>query len=193
MNTAAALADFTGTTLYVDRRTHPEHGLVHVLGYQNTAANLAVGPNAMLLHLPAVGMSPGNLVSVGRDTDFLDCIGRTCQPVAAAGGIAFMDAAPDVQVFEHDIYTMVLAADATLLPSALHQVESRKRPRLNDNLLAFYADYYPDHALLLCHKLRQLLPAAVIGQPFPNGDFAITHDDLLAGVPARIRHLSPAG
>ncbi|MEV6602974.1 hypothetical protein [Kutzneria sp. NPDC051319] len=158
---------------------------------------------------------------------------------------------------------------ATLLPSALHQVEPRERPRLNDNLLAFYADYYPDHALLLCcfdnaeaqrakplllwyrpadpdllvapaldchtggvpsldasvpvdhlvafgtdegpadwgwpvayspglrHKLRQLLPAAVIGQPFhgelPNGDFAITHDDLLAGDPARIRRLSPAG
>jgi hypothetical protein len=47
-------AEFSGTTLYAGRRHHPQHGLIHVLGYQNTAANLATGPNAMLLHLPAI-------------------------------------------------------------------------------------------------------------------------------------------
>ena len=82
MCVSAALADFTGTTLYVGRKTLPGGDLLHVLGYQNTAVNLAAGPNAMLLHLPAVGLTPGNLVPVGRDMDFLDRIGRTCEPVA---------------------------------------------------------------------------------------------------------------
>jgi hypothetical protein len=46
-------ADFTGTILYCGRRLHSEHGWIEVLGCQNTAVNLATGPNAMLLHLPA--------------------------------------------------------------------------------------------------------------------------------------------
>ncbi|MFI9384610.1 hypothetical protein [Kutzneria sp. NPDC052558] len=264
MCVSADLADFTGTTLYVGRRTHPEHGLVHVLGYQNTAVNLAAGPNAMLLHLPGVGLTSGNLVPVGRDIDFLDRIARACQPVTR-GEIAFMSAAAPVQVFEHDIYTMVLAPDATRLLSTLDRVEPRKRPRLNEDLLAFYVDHYPAHTILLCcfdnaeaqrakplllwypptdpdllvapaldchtgaqptpgslvpvdhrvafatdaappdwgrpvahsptmrHKLRQFLPDAVIGDHFqgllPNGDFAITHDDLLAGDVGKVRRV----
>jgi hypothetical protein len=147
---SAALADFTGTTLYVGRKTHPALGVLHVLGYQNTAVNLAAGPNAMLLHLPAVGLTAGNLVSVGRDVGFLDRIGSACEPLSAGGGIAAMSAAVDVQVFEHDIYTMVLAPDATVLPSALHQVPPRKRPHLDPELLAFYSDHYPRHSMSLC-------------------------------------------
>jgi hypothetical protein len=205
-------------------------------------------------------------VSVGRDIDFLDRIGKLCQPAAGGGPIEWMSAEDEVQVFEHDIYTMVLAPDATLLPSALHQVPPHKRPRLNPELLAFYADHYPRHAILLCcfdnaeaqrakplllwysptepdllvapaldchtgappdlavpvdvdhrvafgtdaapadwgwavdyslgmrHKVRQFLPDAVIGDsfvgPLPNGDFAITHDDLLTGDPERIQRVS---
>ncbi|MFJ8990748.1 nuclear transport factor 2 family protein [Streptomyces sp. NPDC102279] len=37
-------AEFSGTTLYGGRLRHPEHGLIHVLGYRNTVANLADGP-----------------------------------------------------------------------------------------------------------------------------------------------------
>jgi len=44
-------AEFSGTILYAGRLRHPVHGLIHVLGYQNTVVNLAEGPNAMLLHL----------------------------------------------------------------------------------------------------------------------------------------------
>ena len=44
------------------------------------------------------------------------------------------------------------------------------------------------------HKLRQFLPDAVIGDvfhgPLPNGDFAITHDDLLAENISRIHRVS---
>jgi hypothetical protein len=59
------VAEFSGTTVYAGRQHHPAHGLIHVLGYQNTHLNLAAGPNAMLLHLPALSMRPDNFVSVG--------------------------------------------------------------------------------------------------------------------------------
>jgi len=45
-------AAFSGTIVYCGRQHHPVHGLIHVMGYQNTAVNLTDGPNAMLLHLP---------------------------------------------------------------------------------------------------------------------------------------------
>jgi hypothetical protein len=150
MCVSSALAEFTGTTLYLGRQTHAEHGLIHVLGYQNTAVNLADGPNSMLLHLPAVGMTPGSLVDVGRDDNFLDRIVAGAIPVSRSLSMDWMSADDGVQVFEHDIYTMVLAPDATMLPSALHRVDPRKRPVLDPELMAFYADLYPRHAMLLC-------------------------------------------
>ncbi|MGY0232300.1 hypothetical protein [Longispora urticae] len=52
MCVSAGPAEFTGTILYAGRRHHPEHGPIEVLGYQNTAVNLAGGPNAMLPHVP---------------------------------------------------------------------------------------------------------------------------------------------
>ena len=265
MCVSAGLAEFSGTTLYAGRRTHPEHGLVHVLGYQNTVANLAAGPNAMLLHLPAVGMTPGSLVAVGQDSDFLDRIAAGAIPVSRSARVDWMDAAA-VQVFEHDIYTMLLAPDATMLSSALHRVDPRKRPTLAPDLMAFYADHYPRHAMLLCcfdnaeaqrakplllwyhpqepdllvapaldchtgappdltapvlvdhqvvfgtdaapagwgspihyspdmrRQVREFLPDFALGHRhqgwLPNGDFAITHDDLLTGDLTRVHRVS---
>lgn len=60
-------AAFSGTTLYAGRRHHPEHGLIEVLGYQNTAVNLAGGPNAMLLHVPARALTPENFLALRPD------------------------------------------------------------------------------------------------------------------------------
>ena len=52
-------ATFSGTIVYCGRQHHPVHGLIHVMGYQNTAVNLSDGRNAMLLHLPAQQLPPG--------------------------------------------------------------------------------------------------------------------------------------
>ncbi len=148
-------AEFSGTTLYVGRRRHPEHGLVHVLGYRNTAANRADGPNAMLLHLPARGMTQANFLDVGDSTDVLDRMVDAVRPRSvAAGGMAAMDwmggDGGRVEVFEHDIYTVMLAADPTDLPAALGRVPAHKRPALNPELMRFYAERYPGHALAVC-------------------------------------------
>ncbi|WP_405805532.1 hypothetical protein [Streptomyces sp. NBC_01187] len=149
-----APAEFSGTTLFLGRRHHPEHGLVHVLGYQNTAVNLADGPNAMLLHLPAARMTRHNFLSVGRDSNVLDRMVDAVRPrsVASPDPIAWMGwgAAPEVEVFEHDIYTVLLAADPTALPAALSQVPAHKRPALDPELLRFYAERYPGCAMAVC-------------------------------------------
>ncbi|MGW2328356.1 hypothetical protein ACWC5C_21690 [Streptomyces sp. NPDC001700] len=264
-------AAFSGTIVYCGRQHHPVHGLIHVLGYQNTAVNLADGPNAMLLHLPTRQLTPGHFLSAGRTGDVLRRMVAAVESATAADdGMAWMSAEPQpVQVFDHDVYTVLLAADPTLIPTALHQVPWRRRPRLDPHLLRFYADHFPDHTIAVCcfdnadarrakplllwyppldpdqltvpaldshtgaapdldagvpvdhwvllstdqapagwgepvdyppamrHNLRTFLPTAVMGryygegQTLPNGDFTISHRDLLTGDLDRITRLQP--
>jgi hypothetical protein len=264
-------AEFSGTTLYVGRQRHAVHGLIHVLGYQNTAVNLAEGPNAMLLHLPAQRMTRENFISVGRNPEVLSRMVDAVRPRSVGDGIAWMDweCGQGAEVFDHGIYTVLLSSDPTLLQAALAQVPLRKRPPLNPLLLEFYADQYPGHPIAVCcfdnaeagraepllmwyspispdrltvpaldchtgeppdldadvpvdhwvlfgtdeapdgwgqsvgyetsmrHRLRRFLPDTVMGthfggQSLPNGDFAIAHDDLLAGDLERIVRLRPS-
>lgn len=275
MCVSLAPAEFSSTTLYVGRRRHADHGLVHVLGYANTARNLAAGPNAMLLHLPARSVTQHNFVPHGSHADVLqsmvDAV-RPASPAAAGSAWTSFGAAPGaVEVFDHDVYTVLLAHDPTLLPGALAQVPERRRPRLDPELMAFYAQAYPHHALAVCcfdnadarrarplllwyhphdpdllvapaldchtggppdltvpvdvdhwvlfgtdeapagwgapvtygpgmgPDLFRLLPDRVVGRrfgdsgPMRNGDFALTHEALLAEDLTRIRRVQPAG
>lgn len=146
-------AEFTGTILYAGRRRHPRLGSVEVLGYQNTAANLADGPNAMVLHLPVTGLSRRNFVPVGECTDVLTTMRDAVfpSPVAAGGSdMVWMDSDDAVEVFQHDIYTVVLASDPTRIPEALADVPSGARPSVNPDLFQFYADVFPHHTIALC-------------------------------------------
>ncbi|MGW2769962.1 hypothetical protein [Streptomyces sp. NPDC001275] len=145
-------AAFSGTIVYCGRQHHPVHGLIHVLGYQNTAVNLGDGPNAMLLHVPTRQLTPKHFLSAGRTGDVLHRMVAAVEPVAAAADdAAWMSAGPQpVQVFNHDIYTVVLAADPTAVPAALRQVPPHRRPQLDPELLRFYADHFPDHTIAVC-------------------------------------------
>jgi hypothetical protein len=145
-------AEFTGTILYCGRRVHPEHGRIEVFGYQNTAVNLAAGPNAMLLHLPARSVTSRQfLLSSHAEHVLLDMV-EAVAPVAGGPGAAGMDwmGVAHVEVFQHDIYTVVLAENAAHIPVALGSVEPRKRPALNPDLFGFYADLFPDYPVALC-------------------------------------------
>jgi hypothetical protein len=129
-------AEFAGTILYCGRRNHPEHGSIEVLGYQNTAVNLGGGPNAMLLHLPARSMTARQFLPVGRAERVLHDMVDAVTPVAAGPGRGLVDrmggpAAAPVEIFQHDIYTVVLAENAAFIPAALAGVERRKRPALS--------------------------------------------------------------
>ncbi|MBB1247009.1 hypothetical protein GL263_26190, partial [Streptomyces durbertensis] len=156
MCVSMAPARFSGTTLYVGRRHHPTHGLIHVLGYQNSAANLHDGPNAMLLHLPsAQPVTPDNFISAGKSDKILSRMVDALRPVAPAapGGMDWMGGAPRsaaVRVFDHDVYTVLLAEDATLIPAAISRVPRRRRPRLDPALMEFYAAHYPHHTIAVC-------------------------------------------
>lgn len=148
-------AEFTGTILYCGRRSHPEHGWIEVLGYQNTAVNLATGPNAMLLHLPARSVTSRQFLPLGRAERVLHDMVDAVAPAAAGltrGLFDWMgeDSEPRVEVFQHDIYTVVLAQNAAYIPAALDRVEPRKRPALNRDLFDFYAEVFPDHPVALC-------------------------------------------
>jgi hypothetical protein len=268
---AMAPATFSGTTLYLGRKQHPTLGRIEVLGYQNEAQNLAPSPNAMVLHIPA-RLTQDNFIPVGKDSNILATMVEAVRPRpdmgygAAPGSAAAYGAAP-VQVFDHDIYTILVAEDPTQIPAALHRVPEHKRPPLDPGLFQFYATAFPHHSLVLCcfdntdarqakplmmwyppafedwyvlpaldgHTgrapdlneqvgtdhwvifgsddapygwgtpvtfpwvdpwLGTFLPGRVAGQQFQgwarNGDFAITHNDLMARNLSAIQRLQPA-
>lgn len=264
-------AAFSGTVVYCGRHHHPVHGLIHVMGYQNTAVNLADGPNAMLLHLPTRQLTPMQFLSAGRTGDVLHRMVAAVEPVAArVGDIAWMSAGPQpVQVFDYDVYTVLLAGDPTFILAALQHVPPHRRPDLDPDLLRFYADHFPDHTIAVCcfdnadvqqakplllwyppldpdrltvpaldshtggapdlatavpvdhwvllstdqapsgwgvpvdyprdmrHSLRTFLPTSVVGRYYGrgltllNGDFTISHHDLLVGDLDRITRVQP--
>ncbi|MCX0269620.1 hypothetical protein NLM24_02600 [Nocardia zapadnayensis] len=148
-------ATFRGTIVYVGRVDHPYHGVIHVLGYQNTVADLAGGPNAMLLHLPAGEiMTPDNFISVRHHGDVLQRMVDALDPPAANApeddDVIWMDSGPEVSIFEHDVYTVLLAASPQRIPEVLDRVPRRRRPALRSELFTFYAEHFPDHTIALC-------------------------------------------
>ncbi|MBA2681129.1 MAG: hypothetical protein H0U76_22365 [Ktedonobacteraceae bacterium] len=152
MCVSTARADFAGTTVYLGKKNHPVHGFIYVLGYQNTAINLSPGPNAMLLHLPAVGMTQNNFLDTRRCHHVLKDMVRAVEGEErqtrsmSFGGIT----RGSIEVFEHDIYTVVLASNASLIPEALYQVPENKRIAANRPLFDFYAQCFSEYAVALC-------------------------------------------
>jgi hypothetical protein len=154
MCVSAGAAELSGTILFAGRRLQRVHGWIEVLGYQNTAVNLAVGPNAMLLHLPARKVTSAQFLNMGRcDRVLRDMAAVAVQSMGRGRALSaeadWMDGGR-VEVFEHDIYTVVLAERATDIPRALERVPERKRPAVSRELLAFYADCFPRHPVALC-------------------------------------------
>jgi hypothetical protein len=150
MCVSTALANFAGTTLFLGKKMHPVHGTVFVLGYQNTVQNLSDGPNAMLLHLPAMYMTPENFLDTRQCRSILKDMVRSFMPHtrSAFGGLAAKG--KSVQVFDHDIYTIVLAENAALIPDELYRVPDHKRIAVNQPLFDFYARYFRSCAVALC-------------------------------------------
>jgi hypothetical protein len=132
--------------------------LFHLLGYQNTAQNLAVKAgqptgNALLLPIPAKPgtMTSKSILDTSSAPNFLVNMESAVRPpVSRSNSYSKSVDRPPVQVFEHDIYTIVLAGDARAIPAALAQVPPDRRPRMAPAIFDSYAKWYPGWTFALC-------------------------------------------
>ncbi|GAA4921275.1 hypothetical protein [Stackebrandtia albiflava] len=144
-------AEFTSTIAFAGIRNHPEHGLVHLLGYQNVVTDLGEGGNAMVLHVPAWELTPTHFLPVTGYPDLLERMAMAVPQVPYPGEVDWMTMSGDEPtVFPYGAYTVVVAPDPTRIPGALERVPPGRRPRLSPDLWRFYADVFPDHVVVLC-------------------------------------------
>ena len=126
----------------------------HVIGYQNKAVNEFSGPNAMILPFPAASrMGAENSIDVTGTKSLLSDMATAVMPRTRSMSKGFGSlgvAGGYVEVFDSGDYTVVLAADARDIPHVLHKVPENKRPRLNENIFAAYAQWYPGWPIALC-------------------------------------------
>lgn len=150
-------AHFSDTIVYAGEAM--KNGtLVHVLGYQNTAENRNVGGgNAMLLPIPAKSgtMTSNNILDTSECKNILKDMKRTVENMHRTRGLHMgrgivFQGSPAVQIFDHDIYTIVLAQNAAAIPAALSQVPAAKRPAFNKEIFSAYSKWYPGYTFALC-------------------------------------------
>lgn len=135
--------------------------VVHLLGYQNTVANRVSGAtatgNAMFLPIPAKPgtMTQQNVLDTTSCPRFMEDMENAIRDrlkggrgLSRGGSLGVVPAS--FVVFEHDIYTVVLANNAEVIPEALKQVPAEKRPALNPAIFKAYAKWYPGWTFALC-------------------------------------------
>ena len=169
-------AQFTATKGYAGEALRKGQ-VVHVLAYQNDVLNLAVrragrrlgsdaqqdstdegvgDGNAMLLPIPAKpgSMTRFNVVNSSTCPHVLsDMANALAPPRARAMHFSQKMApggAPAIQVFDTDIYTVVLARNAKDIPAALSMVPAEKRPAINSAIFNAYSRWYPKWTFALC-------------------------------------------
>ena len=150
-------AHLSQTTLYVG-----VSGEFHVCGYQNKVQSLMprtgrgkTGGNAMILPFPAV---PGTM-SQKNFLAGMDVCSHVLQDMALAvtppepRNFTFslgMERNLGVQIFELDIYTVVLAQKARFIPDVIGDVREEKRPPLKSDIFMGYDEWYPDWPIAVC-------------------------------------------
>jgi hypothetical protein len=144
---------YVGEVYPVSERGYP----IHALGYQNSVQNLSSFPNAMILPFPALPgtMTQDNVLSTEDCPNILKNMATAIMP--RSRGIVsdsiLGSKSLSVQIFEHDIYTVILAQDARLVPEALKTIESRKRPSIPSDPSEFfnaYSEWYPKWPIAVC-------------------------------------------
>lgn len=150
--------------------------------------------NAMILPFPAApgSMSQANVLSTAQCPRILKDMAEAVRPrMRGSRGLSFgADSfiAKSVQIFEHDIYTVVLATDARLIGKVLDAVPAEKRPKMQLEILDAYAAWYPDWAVALCcfnnGRAKEAKPLLWWYEPMkPEFLFAPALDSHTGGVP----------
>lgn len=170
----------------------------HVMGYQNRPRTRR-GPNAMILPVPALPqtLAPEALVLTEDFPHILEDMREAIFPVPAADPVTAipMQAVPDVVVFEHGIYTVVLAQHAHAIPDAYPLVPQDKRPPLKMAIFDAYAEWYPEWPVLVCcfdnRQAAKASPILLSYRPrFPQTLFAPGLDSHTGRVPNRKARVS---
>ncbi len=150
-------ARFAETVVMNAEVKHPTHGLIHTLVYQNLVVNLDQGPNAMILHLPAIGeLTPANLLDtrqarhLARDLESAIIAPSLSRSLGMPRLLSAGEPRGIVHTFEFDVYSVVLAQYPSDVPAALSRVPADRRPAINNEIFSFYERVYPGNWLALC-------------------------------------------
>ncbi len=129
---------------------HPTLGYRRVMAYQNVPRNESDEANCMLLHVPtAAPITPECLLNTEKDPDLLSNMAARVLP-ASRGAFGTRGAANFA--FEMGIYHIVVLNDPKggNVQSLLAAIPEAKRPDVTEEVLQFYAEEYPDFALVVC-------------------------------------------
>ncbi|MEK9195605.1 MAG: hypothetical protein AAB975_04460, partial [Patescibacteria group bacterium] len=163
-------ARLSQTTIYVgvSKAFTNDHLNLHVCGYQNRVQDGHAGTimmmksrrsmgtansgNAMILPFPAIPgtMSQKNFLT-GMDAcpHVLQDMAATIKSEARSLSLG-IEKSSSVEIFELDIYTVILAQNARLIPDAILGVREDKRPPLKPNIFLAYDRWYPDWPVAVC-------------------------------------------
>jgi hypothetical protein len=112
----------------------------------------------MILHIPSAEvMTRKNVIESDDAGQFLTSVIEASKPQTRTrglkGGVLMAGAAsaPDVEVFETGIYTVVLSQKPSLILQALRdRVPERRRPKVSVSLMRWYQQHFPGWSFALC-------------------------------------------
>lgn len=156
-------AVLTDTTVYAAEVRHPTEGLVHVVGYQNTAFSKPGQPNAMLLPIPALpgSVTQDNVVNAvgfkGILKEYAEAVTRLeprrrsmSMNSLRSDGLDEVYGAKGFKVFESGSYTVVLAKSAKYLAEGAKEVPVNKRVAVSQVFANALEAIYPEWPIALC-------------------------------------------
>jgi len=134
---------------------HPTFGYRHVLAYQNRVKNLAKGPNCMLLHIQSKEeIKPEWIIDTSYAPTFLTAIYDEIDPIPKNDGIAWMSSPTERPnyVIERGVYNIAILNNLSpeIIDATLKQIPTHKLPSLENGLIQFFKDKFPNFPLLLC-------------------------------------------
>lgn len=142
-------ARLTNTILLAHSIVRPDGTPINILGYQNSAKT--IGPNAMLLPIPAKALTSANCVDMSKSPDIFKEYKKLIESESNSRGLVSRGICfSGPEVFDSGSYTVILAPRAAALSAYLEQVPAAKRPTANPELFAQMDVWYPDFYFALC-------------------------------------------
>lgn len=135
-------AKLTETIGMVYLADHPDLGEIFVVGYQNKVQNLHPGANVMILHFPSKEpMTQQNFLDTSQAPHILDDMAEAIRPRTRGEYLGKgLSLGGHVEVFNHDIYTVVLTDNPRLLSGVLRSgiVPEDRMAELSEEMLNWY-------------------------------------------------------